>query len=109
MWYLRDDANAATLLAVWNRPNGAPRSVRAYDPMLDDILSLAHASGLVDQKQTGRQVLSAAGGTLADTLRSAGLMEVEQRLLVQLGNITESGMWQRLGEPGSQRLSRRLA
>lgn len=109
MWYLRDDANAATLLTIWNRPDGAPRSLRAFDPLLDDILSLARASGLVEQQQTGRQTLSAAGGTHADTLRSEGLMEVEQRLLVQLGNISESGMWQRLGEPGSQRLSRRLA
>lgn len=108
MWCLRDDANAATLLAVWNRPDGAPRSLRAFDPLLDDILCLARASGLVDQTQTGRQALSAAGGTLADTLRSEGLMAVEQRLLVQLGNISESRMWQRLGEPGSQRLSRRL-
>ena len=109
MWYLRDDANAATLLAVWNGPASAQRSLRAFDPLLDDILSLARASGLVEQQQSGRQALSAAGGTLADAFRSEGLMEVEQRLLVQLGNISESGMWQRLGEPGSQRLSRRLA
>jgi hypothetical protein len=109
MWYLRDGANAATLLAVWNGPDTAQRSLRAFDPLLDDILSLARASGLVEQQRSGRQALSVAGGRLADTLRSEGLMEVEQRLLVQLGNISESGMWQRLGEPGSQRLSRRLA
>lgn len=109
MWYLRDDANASTLLAVWNGPNSARRTLRAFDPLLDDILSLARASGLVQQQPSGRQVLSAAGGTLADALRSEGLMEAEQQLLVQLGNISESGMWQRLGEPGSQRLSRRLS
>lgn len=109
MWYLRDDANAATLLAVWNGPASAQRSLRAFDPLLGDILVLARASGLVEHQQSGRQALSAAGGTLSDALRSEGLMEVEQRLLVQLGNISESGMWQRLGEPGSQRLRRRLA
>lgn len=108
MWYLRDDANAATLLAIWDGPANAQRGLRAFDPLLDDILSLARASGLVEQQQSGRQALSVAGGTLADTLRSEVLMEVEQQLLVQLGNISESGMWQRLGKPGSQRLTRRL-
>jgi len=109
MWYLRDDANATTLLAAWNGPDSAQRSLRAFDPLLDDTLSLARASGLVEQQQTGRQALSAPGGVLADALRSEGLMDVEQRLLVQLGSISESGMWRRLGEPGSQRLYRRLA
>jgi hypothetical protein len=109
MWYLRDEANANAMLAIWNRPDSAQRSFRAFDPSLDEVLSLARASGWVAQQPSGRQALSAAGATLADTLRSAGLMEAEQQFLVQLGGISESRMWQRLGAPGSQRLAGRLS
>ena len=107
MWYLRDEANAVTLLAIWDSPDSAQRSLRAFDPLLDDLLSLARAAGLVEQKPSGRQALSATGGRLADAIRSEGLMETEQRQLAQLGGISEARMWERLGRPSDQRPSRR--
>jgi hypothetical protein len=106
MWYLRDDSNAAVLQAAWNRTDGAPRSLRAFDPLLDDTLSLARASGLVEQMGTGRQKLSPVGGRLADNLRSGEVMEIEQSRLTALGGISEARMWERLGRPGDD-LSRR--
>jgi hypothetical protein len=106
MWYLRDDSNAAVLRSAWDRVDGAPRSLRAFDPMLDDTLSVARGAGLVEQKGTGRQVLSAVGGRLADNLRSGELMEIEQRRLTELGSISETRMWERLGRPGDD-LTRR--
>lgn len=109
MWYLRDAGNSAKLLEAWNRPEGALRSLRAFDPLLGDTLSLARASGLVEQQQRGRQVLSVGGGRVADVLRSEHLMDMEQRLLVQLGPISEAGMWRRLGEPRGLRPSGRPA
>lgn len=106
MWYLRDDRNAAVLRSAWDRTDGALRSLRAFDPLLDDTLALARAAGLVEQTGTGRQVLSVAGGTLADNLRAGETMETEQRRLADLGGISESRMWERLGRPGDD-LTRR--
>jgi len=63
MWYLRDDANASTLLAVWNGPNSARRTLRAFDPLLDDILSLARASGLVQPGSTAEMATTAGRNT----------------------------------------------
>jgi hypothetical protein len=101
MWALRDEANAAIVRELWD-DSRAHRALRAFDPLLDDTLALARASGLIQQRPNGRHVLSEVGGRLADSIRDTeGLMEEEQRLLAHLGgNITERGMWQRLGSPG---------
>jgi hypothetical protein len=103
MWALRDEANAAIVRELWD-DSRAPRALRAFDPLLDDTLALARTAGLIEQRPNGRQVLSEVGGRLADSIRATeGLMEEEQRLLAHLGgNITESGMWQRLGSPGRE-------
>jgi len=103
MWALRDEANAAIVRELWDNST-ASQALRAFDPLLDDTLALARAAGLIKQRPNGRQVLSAAGGSLADSIRDTeGLMEGEQRLLAHLGgNISETRMWERLGVPGRQ-------
>ena len=102
MWYLRDEQNAVILRRTWEQTDQAPRALRAFDPLLDDTLALARAAGLIEQQKNGRQVLSAAGATLADSMRSRELMDVEQRALTDLGRISESRMWEKLGSPGQE-------
>lgn len=102
MWALRDRDNANQLRKSWERgPVGSPFNLRAWDPGLDDTLRLARAEGLVEIKPNGRQVLTALGITLLSEIRrdADSPMADEQRFLATLGQISESGMWRRLGTP----------
>ena len=57
--------------------------------MLDDTLAVTRAAGLIEQRNT-RQALTQAGETLALRIRQTeGVMEWEQRLLKDLGTISE--------------------
>lgn len=98
-WAVRDDKNSQELLSAWNRGSGAPRLLRAWDPLLDDTLQLAHAAGLVDQRASGRQALSTQGAGVVDALKRdpESPMSHELQMLAALGKISESGMWERLG------------
>jgi hypothetical protein len=99
MWSLRDAGNTETLQRAWNDATGRT-AFRAYDPLLDDTLSLARAVGLVEQLKTGRIKLSELGARVANRIRDeVGLMDDERRALADLGNISESNMWKRLGTP----------
>ncbi|WP_139210098.1 hypothetical protein [Microlunatus flavus] len=99
LWALRDHRNAQVLQQRWEHPDNQ-NVLRAYDPRLDDTLSLAKAVGLVGQLGTGRIVLSELGGRVADRVRGEeGLMEDERQTLAALGSISEAAMWRRLGTP----------
>lgn len=105
MWSLRDPSNTEVLHRVWDAATGRG-ALRAYDPLLDDTLSLARAAGLIAQVRTGRMALSEAGVRVANRIRDEeGLMEDERRALAHLGNISESNMWKRLGVPEKQTAS----
>lgn len=83
---------------MWEQRIGVGRLLRAWDPMLDDTIRLAQASGLIVQQQNGRQTLSETGERLIEAIRQGGnAMLMEQRLLASFGRLTESGMWDRLG------------
>jgi hypothetical protein len=99
-WLIRDPENAAQLSAVWNKQPGAPEMLRAWDSHLEDTLKLSRAAGLVEQKSTGRQVLTPAGLRLVNALRDDVDMPLqeERRTLARFGAFTESGMWERLGK-----------
>lgn len=99
-WALRDEQNGRALVQLWNNTAGAPRTLRAWDPSLDDTLRLAQASGLITQKDNGRQMLTERGGQFVAAIRDQAedLMAAEQHLIVSLGQITEAGMWRRLGD-----------
>jgi hypothetical protein len=100
LWAVRDERNAQEMARVWEGAPGAPRILRAFDPLLDDTLAVARAAGLVHQRPNGRQVLSEAGVTLAQRIRGdEDLMIKERQVLARLGTISESVMWQRLGQP----------
>jgi hypothetical protein len=100
-WSLRDEANARSLMDVWERRPGAPAMLRAWDTKLDDTLQLAAAAGLIEQRSSGRQALTQKGDNLVTALMFAadGPMESERQFLASLGRLTESGMWKRLGSP----------
>jgi hypothetical protein len=105
-WAVRDRRNADVLLDVWEGNHGAVRPLRAWDPALDDTLRLARASGLISQRANGRQELSESGARVVAAFReNDAAMESERRLLASLGNVTESGMWERLGRRSGQRAS----
>jgi hypothetical protein len=99
-WALRDRRNEAHLLSIWQREPGAPRLLRAVDPFLEDSLRLARAQGLVRQTSTGRVTLSDVGEMLMGYLRNATntVLEEEQQSLARLGSISETSMWNRLGQ-----------
>jgi hypothetical protein len=102
-WAIRDEENGRVLASVWNQEDGAPRLLRAWDPKLEDTLHLARAAELVEQKNTGRYVLTTAGTRVVRALRSAqpDVLSKEQQFLAVLGSLTESGMWDRLGRRSS--------
>lgn len=105
-WAVRDPHNADALLNVWEGHPGAARLLRAWDPALDDTLRLARAGGLVTQRSNGRQELSESGARVVAAVRENGAaMDSERRLLVSLGRVTESGMWERLGRRPQRRAS----
>lgn len=100
VWVLRDERNAQEIARVWDGAPGAPRLLRAFDPLLDDTLAVARAAGLVHQRPNGRQVLSELGINLAQRIRAdEELMTQERQVLARLGTISEAVMWQRLGQP----------
>jgi hypothetical protein len=97
-WAVRGERNADALLAAWEQRPGASRSLRAWDPGLDDTLKLARASGLITQLGNGRQKLSEPGERVVAAIQdNSGAMGRELQLLGRLGRLTESGMWERLG------------
>lgn len=97
-WAVRDSRNAEALLDAWEDHPGAVTPLRAWDPALDDTLSLARASGLITQRPNGRQEMSESGARVVTAIRvSSTVMDSERRLLASLGRVTESGMWERLG------------
>lgn len=100
-WAIRDSENARRFLAVWTGVPGIPASLRAWDSSLDDTLRLAQAADLVQVQPNGRQKLTTMGKSVVAAIRASddGLMVEEQQLLASLGQITESGMWRRLGTP----------
>lgn len=100
-WALRDRANAKRLVDAWERRPGAPATLRAWDPSLDDTLALARAAKLIEQKPNGRQALTQLGANLVSAVRDdpGHTLEQEQQFLATLGRLTESGMWRRLGSP----------
>lgn len=105
-WAVRDRHNADALLDAWEGHRGAVRSLRAWDPSLDDTLRLARASGLITQRPNGRQELSESGTRMVAAIRDSNVtMDSERRLLASLGRLTESGMWERLGRRPSRRAS----
>lgn len=107
MWSLRDAPNAEALHQAWDTAT-SHGAFRAYDPLLEDTLSLARAVGLVAQASSGRMALSDLGASVADKIRDEGeLMLEERRALAHLGTISESAMWKRLGTPEKQATSGR--
>lgn len=100
-WAIRDRRNEERLYAVWQRMPGAPRVLRAWDPLLEDSLRLARAAGLINLSSTGRQVLSDSGDRVVRAIRSSPEppLQEEQMALARLGRISESSMWARLGRP----------
>lgn len=102
MWALRDQGNARQMIRLWeDGPVGYSVDLRAWDPGLDDTLKLAKAANLIEIKSNGRQTLTPLGIALVGAIRRNpdGLMNEEQKFLASLGQITESGMWRRLGTP----------
>lgn len=100
-WAIRDRRNEERLFAVWQRRPGAPRVLRAWDPLLEDSLRLARAAGLIKLSSTGRHVLSESGDRVVRAIRSSPEppLQEEQMALARLGRISESSMWERLGLP----------
>jgi hypothetical protein len=108
-WAIRDQSNFRDLVAVWEQRAGAPRLLRAWDHSLNDTLRLARAAGVITQRSNGRQALSDLGMTLVESMRTdpGQPMTAERGLLVELGSLTESGMWNRLGKRTSTGKTRR--
>jgi hypothetical protein len=99
MWGLRDSANAERLVRAWTTQTTEP-ALRAYEPLLNDAISLSVAGGLVELTSTTRLHLTPQGAAYCRAINETDdVMEAERRLLTQLRPISTADMWRRLGVP----------
>lgn len=99
-WALRSEENGRRLSAAWEDAPGSIRVLRAFEPHLEETLTIAREAGLIEQRANGRQALTDLGARVVDRIRDEeDLMDAEKQRLAGLGQISTSQMWQRLGTP----------
>lgn len=97
-WALQDVKNMTMLRRLWESQPGTGDIFRARNPRLEDTLKLARASQLVAQTRSGKYSLTERGENVINSIvERSGALESENVELAQLGSISESQMWKRLG------------